>query len=254
MRIAVTVVSIYTPRQRRNRYYLHLVRRTHLALCNTHGFTFVHQTVSTHPERAPAWQKINLLLEQLRAGHDVVVILDSDAMVVDSVKENLVTEAIRTMGDADILICTEDWENDAVLEQVIGITERCEERSSTAVNSGFVVVRNTSWSNAFFRRVWEATGCEKELHDWPWEQKSVIARLRELDRDELRAHVCIVGGKRFNNPVYPPVPGQMVMHMMGMGVRNRNARALALWEAPHSCNKPPPTIDTSATGPVNSLY
>lgn len=227
-KVALLCVSIYNERTRKLRPYLNIARKTHVAMCKNFGYTYVERRVGKHSkERDPPWEKISMIRSQLKQRYDYVAVIDSDAIILNP-KRDVLGECIRIMGKRDVFVCNEEWNGTGRRLDIVGVTSQKRKRLNTAVNTGWIVCKNTTWTKKFFDRVWNVE--PRRLRKWPWEQRSFVKVLRSLDPDELRKHVHVEAAKIYNSLKYPPVKKQAILHMMGKNInRSRNKRAVSLW-------------------------
>ena len=105
-----------------------------LALANAEGFDFVRDRRTYYQDRAPSWQKLGLLYDELASGrHDVVLWVDADAVFLPGGGARL-RKLLRTHSTADIIFGSND-------------------PFSAALNMGVVAFRATSNARRFLRAV-----------------------------------------------------------------------------------------------------
>ena len=128
------------------------------------------------------------------------------------------------MGKRDVFVCNEEWNGTGRRLDIVGVTSHKRKKLNTAVNTGWIVCKNTTWAKKFFDLVWNVE--PRRLRKWPWEQRSFVKVLRSLDPNELRNHVHVEAAKIYNSLTYPPVKKQAILHMMGKNInRLRNKKS-----------------------------
>ncbi len=131
-----------------------------------HGHS-VHAECAPPGDRPPAWRKIEVISSLLDRGHDAVLWVDADAVILRS--------------DADILAELRPGKD---LYLVQHLTPQFPDLPVPI--SGVMLIRGSDWSRELLRRIWERT--EYLHHPW-WENAALIAIMgyRGLLGDEPHA-------------------------------------------------------------------
>jgi hypothetical protein len=157
------------------------------AYCLRHGYTFRCRTDGFDTSRPSAWSKIRFLEQELPAC-EWVFWTDADSLVM-----NRSVPLTWFLDDAYDLILSYDRFN--------------------GINTGNFFVRNTPWSQAFLKRVWQQ---EQFLHHPYWENAAVMALYAE--DLECRRHISVVPNHLFNGYITDNsfVPGSFLVHFAGL--------------------------------------
>jgi len=165
-----------------------------------HGYTYIQGGTEVWDREKPiAWSKIPFVLGILKKAPEGALIFLSDADVLITNPDHMLEDHVAPLlpTDKDLLMTLDACNN---------------------LNSGNMLLRNTSWQRDFWRRVGE----QKDLtyHIW-WENAAIIRLLHTVPSDAAKIQVtddC----RRFNaylegNPGRPLwAPGDFLIHFAGV--------------------------------------
>ena len=138
------------------------------AYAERHSYTYVEAGEEWWDRRRPiAWSKVPFLMDQLSK-------LPEDAIVWLSDADVLVTNLALRVEDHVLPLLPSN-------KEMLLTYDACHH-----INSGNILMRNTSWTRDFWRRVNERIDCT--YHIW-WENMAIIKLLEENPGDKEKIHV-----------------------------------------------------------------
>lgn len=165
-----------------------------------HGYTYVEAAEEWWDRNRPiAWSKVPFIIDQLNKLPEGALVWQSDADV-------LITNSDLTIEDHVLPLLPSD-------KDMLLIYDACHH-----LNSGNILMRNTTWCRDFWRRVNERTDCT--YHIW-WENMAMIKLLEENISDSDKVQITNQH-KRFNAYVMglPNEPlweqGDFLVHFAGI--------------------------------------
>jgi len=167
-----------------------------------HGYDFYCKTDNFAADRAIGWAKIDIINDKL-PNYDWIIYIECDAMIMNQTirLENLIDN------NYDVIISDSKYKH-----------------HFQGVNSGVMLIKSSSWSREFFKRLWL-----KEHYfrgNW-WEQGALIEEIR--DSPEVRNHVKLVNNRFFNSYYHWGTPdenfvvGDFICHSAGTSNESREA-------------------------------
>jgi hypothetical protein len=165
------------------------------------GIDYFHQIEADPFTRLLPWQKIKDY-SKIKAGHEWVWLLDSDAFIMNAeisglavIRFHLAKEAKISPRKIDIILC----------------------KDMNGINTGSLFIRSSEWTDTFINR-WVSYENDTTIHNhhiW-WEQAAFI-QMYQRDELNLRSHVLIIEQRKINS--YPGAyrDGDFVLHGAGFG-------------------------------------
>jgi hypothetical protein len=128
----IAIVYLYTPNILS--YCQHSIKNIH-HYAKKHNYAFIVFNDTFNDDVSPCWNKVAAILNVLPK-YKYVIWMDADAVINNP--EIKFESFINKYNNYDLLVCTD-----------IDIEKEC-------INSGILIVKNTSWSNQIFNKIWNS--------------------------------------------------------------------------------------------------
>jgi len=193
LKIAIVSLCAYPPDNVLPKY----ATSNHEIYAQRHGYAYLveREMVAGARSRPPAWGKILLMEQQLRAGEwDWVVWLDCDTFFMN-MSVTIESVLFSYAGLAEAGAAPGDMELDPEVHMIVS-------EDSAMLNTGIFFVRSTPWVLDLFSRVWGSDDSPWINHPW-WENAAIAWQLLKDLPDKFRQEHNMIDDDDIAG-IYPP--------------------------------------------------
>jgi len=151
--------------------YKNVLRQNRALEANKFGYEYCEFSHTFDETRAPAWSKILAMEELMRRGRETLIWMDADAYFVTLKSFEDITQVHFDQGKD--IVFTDDT-------------------GGRPVNSGVFVTRNSPWSKAFWKSVYDVPNPRRRVKTARWHDQAGIYKYRNDKRDDFDRHVAII--------------------------------------------------------------